>query len=150
MANDNSPGQVVISGAKPAVERAMSMAKEAGARRTIPLAVSIAAHSGLMASMQADWDAAVTEAHIGDAQVPIIGNVSAAAMRSAGELRNDIQLQMQSRVRWTETIQKAAAEGITTFVEFGTGSVLLGLIRRIVPGAAGYPLGTPGDLAALE
>ncbi len=149
VANDNSPGQVVISGAKAAVERAMSLAKEAGARRAIRLAVSIAAHSGLMESMQADWDAAVAEAHMSDAQIPVIGNVSAAPMRLADQLRQDIQRQMQSRVRWTETIQTAAAQGITTFVELGTGSVLLGLIRRIVPATGGYSLGTPDDFAAL-
>ena len=149
VANDNCPGQVVISGAKAAVERAMALAKQAGARRALPLAVSIAAHSSLMASIQNDWDAAVSAAHVGDTQVPIIGNVSAKFMRTAADLREDIQRQMQSRVRWTETIENASAQGVTTFVEMGTGTVLLGLIRRIAAGATGFPLGTPADFSAL-
>lgn len=150
VANDNCPGQVVISGAKPAIERALVLAKEAGARRAIPLAVSIAAHSDLMRTIQDDWDAAVAESRIGDSDASIVGNVSAQAMREAADLQQDIRLQMQSRVRWTETIQKLAAEGISTFVEVGSGTVLLGLIRRIEPTATTYPLGTPADLAALS
>jgi [acyl-carrier-protein] S-malonyltransferase len=116
----------------------------------IPLAVSIAAHSSPMASIQKDWDAAVSEAHVGDTQMPIIGNVSAKLMRTAADLREDIQRQMQSRVRWTETIENASWQGVTTFVEMGTGTVLLGLIRRIAAEATGLPLGTPADLSALE
>ena len=149
VANDNCPGQVVISGAKAAVERAMVLAKEAGARRAVPLAVSIAAHSSLMASIQADWDAAVSAAHVGDTQIPIIGNVSATLMLTAADLREDIQRQMQSRVHWTETIENASRGGVTTFIEMGTGTVLLGLIRRIAADATGLPLGTPADFSAL-
>jgi [acyl-carrier-protein] S-malonyltransferase len=150
VANDNCPGQVVISGSKPAVERAMALAKEAGARRAVPLAVSIAAHSGLMASLQDDWDSAVAGADIQDARIPLVGNVTAGAIRRAADLRQDIQRQMQSRVRWTESIQSASAAGIKTFVEVGTGTVLLGLIKRIAVGPAGFPLGTPSDFEAIE
>jgi len=149
VANDNCPGQVVISGAKAAVERALALAKEAGARRAIPLAVSIAAHSNLMASIQSDWDAAVGDAHVGRGEIPIVGNVSARPMREADELQQDIRLQMQSRVRWTETVQILAGEGMTSFVELGSGTVLLGLIRRTAPPAATFALGSPADLAAL-
>jgi [acyl-carrier-protein] S-malonyltransferase len=149
VANDNCPGQVVISGSKPAVERAMALAKEAGARRAVPLAVSIAAHSDLMSSIQDDWNAAVEAASIVDGKVPLIGNVSALPVQAAADLRQDIQRQMQSRVRWTESIQEASAEGIATFVELGGGTVLLGLIKRISAGAAGFPLGTPSDIEAL-
>jgi [acyl-carrier-protein] S-malonyltransferase len=150
VANDNCPGQVVISGAKAAVDRAMALAKEAGARRALPLAVSIAAHSTLMASIQSDWDAAVSDAHVGDTQIPVIGNVSAQIMRTGAELREDIQRQMQSRVRWTESIENASAQGITTFIELGTGTVLGGLIRRIASAAMALPLGTPADFSALQ
>lgn len=150
VANDNCPGQVVISGAKEAVERAISGAKEAGAKRAIPLAVSIAAHSPLMASIQEEWNAAVESSPIGDASVPIIGNVQAAAMTLANDLRADIIAQMQSRVRWTESIRKLRGQGIQTFVEVGTGTVLLGLIRRIDGSAAGSPLGNPQDFEALN
>ncbi len=150
VANDNCPGQVVISGAKAAVERALEGAKAAGAKRAIPLAVSIAAHSKLMASIQDEWNQAVNNANLEDAKAEIVGNVNASVIRSAADLRNDIQLQMQSRVRWTETIQLLIGQSINTFAEVGTGSVLLGLIRRIAPAAAGFPLGTPADFAALE
>lgn len=150
VANDNCPGQVVISGSKPAVERAMALAKEAGARRAVPLAVSIAAHSDLMASIQDDWNAAVSAADVLDGQVSLLGNVSAQPIRAAADLRQDIQSQMQSRVRWTESIQRASRDGITTFVEVGTGTVLLGLVKRIAAGATGFPLGTPSDFEAIE
>jgi [acyl-carrier-protein] S-malonyltransferase len=128
----------------------MAAAKAAGAKRAIPLAVSIAAHSGLMASIQDEWNEAVNNAMISDAKTQIIGNVTAGVIGSAGELRNDIQAQMQSRVRWTETIQWLTGQGITSFVEVGTGNVLLGLIRRISPSASGFALGNPIDFAALE
>ncbi len=150
VANDNCPGQVVISGAKAAVERAMAGAKAAGAKRAIPLAVSIAAHSKLMDSIQDEWNTAVNAAGVIDAQIQIVGNVIAKPIQSAADLCNDIQSQMQSRVRWTETIQLLMGQGITSFVEAGTGNVLLGLIRRINPSATGYPLGNPSDFAALE
>ncbi len=150
VANDNSPGQVVISGAKAAVERAMQGAKAAGAKRAIPLAVSIAAHSKLMATIQDEWNAAVDAAGVSDAQVPIIGNVAARALTASAELRQDIQSQMQSRVRWVETIQLLAGQGITSYVEVGTGDVLQGLIKRIATGSTGYSFGKSGDVNALE
>ena len=150
VANDNCPGQVVISGTKAAVERAMSGAKAAGAKRAIPLAVSIAAHSKLMDSIQEEWNQAVNDAAVSDAKIRIIGNVIAKPIQSAADLRLDIQSQMQSRVRWTETIQLLAGQGITTFVEIGTGNVLLGLIRRINSSVTGYPLGNRSDLKALD
>jgi [acyl-carrier-protein] S-malonyltransferase len=150
VANDNCPGQVVISGAKAAVERAMAGAKTAGAKRAIPLAVSIAAHSKLMDLIQNEWNEAVNAAGVKDAQIQIVGNVIAKPIQSSADLRADIQSQMQSRVRWTETIQLLVNQGITTFVEVGTGNVLTGLIRRINPSTTGYPLGNPSDFAALD
>jgi len=150
VANDNCPGQVVISGAKAAVERAMGSAKAAGAKRAIPLAVSIAAHSKLMDSIQDEWNAAVNAAGVNDAQIQIIGNVIAKPIQSAADLQKDIQSQLQSRVRWTETIQLLTNKGIATYVEVGAGNVLVGLIRRINSSAAGYSLGNPSDFAALE
>ena len=149
VANDNCPGQVVISGSKAAVERAMAGAKAAGAKRAIPLAVSIAAHSKLMASIQGEWNEAVGGAEIKDPSIEIIGNVNAGSMRIADELCTDIQSQMQSRVRWTETIQLLTKHGVTTFVEVGPGNVLLGLIRRIDPATSGFSLGNPVDFEAL-
>ena len=150
VANDNCPGQVVISGSKAAVERAMAGAKAAGAKRAIPLAVSIAAHSKLMAAIQEEWNAAVDAARITDPKIEIVGNVTAGFLRSATEIRTDIKSQMQSRVRWTETIHLLTGKGVTTFVEAGAGNVLIGLIRRISPEATGYPLGNPTDFTAIE
>ena len=150
VANDNCPGQVVISGAKAAVERAMAGAKAVGAKRAIPLAVSIAAHSKLMDSIQDEWNEAVNSAAITDAKIQIVGNVVAKPIQSAADLCNDIQSQMQSRVRWTETIQLLVSQGITAFVEVGTGNVLMGLIRRINPATTGYLLGSPSDFASLD
>lgn len=149
VANDNCPGQVVISGAKAAVERAMAGAKAAGAKRAMPLAVSIAAHSPLMASIQEDWNRAVDLTAFVDPKIPVIGNVHAAPLRTAGEARADIQAQMQSRVRWTDSVRAMADMGIKAFVEAGTGTVLGGLIKRIVSDGITYPLGIPQDFEAL-
>ncbi len=149
VANDNCPGQVVISGHKPALERAMAGAKTAGAKRALPLAVSIAAHSPLMDSIQTDWNAAVDACAIRDADTPVIGNVHAKAMRTADELRADIKAQMQSRVRWTESVQEMSGSGIQAYVEAGSGEVLLGMIKRIAESAARFPLGTPQNFEAL-
>jgi len=149
VANDNSPGQVVISGAKPALDRALELAKAAGARKAIPLAVSIAAHSPLMDSIQADWNAAVAQAGIGDARTPVVGNVQARPMTAASELRADVMAQMQSRVRWVESVHFMAAQGVSTFVEVGQGGVLAGLNKRIEADVPTLPLGNPQDFAAL-
>lgn len=150
VANDNCPGQVVISGNKSALERAMSGAKAAGAKRALPLQVSIAAHSPLMDSIQADWNAAVDACALETPTIPVVGNVHAKPMLAADELRMDIKAQMQSRVRWTESVQLMLGNGIQTYVEAGTGEVLLGLIKRIDASALRYLLGTPKDFEALE
>ena len=149
VANDNCPGQVVISGHKPALERAMAGAKTAGAKRALALAVSIAAHSPLMASIQEDWNAAVDACAVETPHIPVVGNVHAKPMLTADELRADIKAQMQSRVRWTESVQLMQMNGITTYVEAGSGEVLLGMIKRIDPASVRCPLGAPKDFVAL-
>jgi [acyl-carrier-protein] S-malonyltransferase len=149
VANDNCPGQVVISGAKPALERAIELIKAAGARRAIPLAVSIAAHSPLMAPIVADWTSAVESAPVMEAGTSVVSNVTARPMTAAVELRSDIVAQMTSRVRWTESVQAMRANGITTFLEVGSGSVLAGLIRKIDGEASVPACGTPQDFEAL-
>lgn len=150
VANDNCPGQVVISGAKAAVERAMAGAKAAGAKRALPLAVSIAAHSPLMASIQEEWNQAVDAAAMNQPKIPVIGNVHASALKTADDARADIKAQMQSRVKWTDSVKTMTGMGINTFVEAGTGSVLGGLVKRIASDAVSYPLGNPQDFSALE
>jgi [acyl-carrier-protein] S-malonyltransferase len=150
VANDNCPGQVVISGHKSALERAMAGAKAAGAKRALALAVSIAAHSPLMASIQEDWNAAVDACAMETPQIPVVGNVHARPMLTAEELRADIKAQMQSRVRWTESVQLMQNNGIGIYVEAGSGEVLLGMIKRIDPPAVRIPLGNPKDFNALQ
>lgn len=149
VANDNCPGQVVISGAKPAVERAMELAKAAGAKRALPLAVSIAAHSKLMDSIQSEWDAAVQAVTLKDASAPVWGNVAAKALNSAADLRADIMSQMQSRVRWTESVKDMVGNGLTRFVEVGSGTVLGGLVKRIDGTVTSQALGNPADFETL-
>jgi len=150
VANDNCPGQVVISGAKAAVERAMVGAKSAGAKRALPLAVSIAAHSTLMASIQQEWNDAVNSANFSGLQLPVVGNVHALPLADENAARADIISQMQSRVRWTESVQYMVSQGVNTFVEVGTGAVLGGLVKRIADGVTILPLGNPQDFAALD
>jgi [acyl-carrier-protein] S-malonyltransferase len=149
VANDNCPGQVVISGSKQAVERAMTGAKSAGAKRALPLAVSIAAHSTLMAPIQQEWNEAVAAANFSALQLIVIGNVHAQPLADESAARADIMAQMQSRVRWTESVQYMVLKGISTFVEVGNGTVLGGLVKRIADGMTILPLGNPEDFAAL-
>jgi [acyl-carrier-protein] S-malonyltransferase len=150
VANDNCPGQVVISGHKAALDRAMAGAKAAGAKRALPLQVSIAAHSPLMATIQEDWNTAVDACAMEKPQIPVVGNVDAKPMLTAEELRADIKAQMQSRVRWSESVQLMQMNGIQSYVEAGSGEVLLGMIKRIDPTSIRCPLGKPGDLVALR
>ena len=149
VANDNCPGQVVISGHKPALERAMAGAKAAGAKRALPLAVSIAAHSPLMDSIQSDWNAAVDACAMKDADIPVVGNVHAKAIITADDLRADIKAQMQSRVRWTESVKGMSGSGIQAYVEVGSGEVLIGMIKRISADSSRYSLGKSSDFEAL-
>jgi [acyl-carrier-protein] S-malonyltransferase len=149
VANDNCPGQVVISGHKPALERAIAGAKAAGAKRAMPLQVSIAAHSPLMDSIQEDWNAAVDACNMVTPRIPVVGNVYAKPILTADELRADIKAQMQSRVRWTESVQLMQRNGIQVYIEAGSGDVLLGMVKRIDPAAVRIPLGAPKDFIML-
>ncbi len=150
VASDNCPGQVVISGHRPALERAMVGAKSAGAKRALPLQVSIAAHSPLMDSIQSEWNSAVDGCSIENPSVPVIGNVHANVLLTADDLRADIKAQMQSRVRWTESVGTMQGNGIQAYVEVGSGEVLLGMIKRVDPSASRFPLGSPGDFENIN
>ncbi|MDI6694939.1 MAG: ACP S-malonyltransferase [Anaerolineales bacterium] len=149
VANDNCPGQVVISGAKPALERAIELAGQAGIRKIRPLAVSIAAHSPLMERAQADFNKAIAQAGIVDPRIPVVGNVTALPLTTAAEIRADLQAQLTSRVRWTESVQEMIARGVTTFIEIGSGTVLAGLIKRIDSGVKTISIGAPEDFEKL-
>ncbi|MDP2975025.1 MAG: ACP S-malonyltransferase [Anaerolineales bacterium] len=150
VANDNCPGQVVLSGAKPALERVLELAQAAGARRAVLLAVSIAAHSPLMASAEADFKAAVDAAPFADARLPVVSNITAQPISKVHALRADLNAQLTCRVRWTESIQFMLAQGVTTFLEIGAGSVLTSLVKRISGETTRLTLGTPEDFEKLR
>ena len=149
VANDNCPGQVVISGTASAIKRASELAISAGARRVRQLAVSIAAHSPLMASAQKDFNKAVDSSPIHSPHTPIIGNVSAAPLTESGHVRTELRAQLTSRVRWTESIRYMIDQGITIFIEPGSKSVLTGLLKRIDKSVKGISLNKPGDFEKL-
>jgi len=149
VANDNCPSQVVISGTSAALDRAILLAQQAGARRAIRLPISIASHSPLMQNAQSDFNAAVDATPMRTPKYPIIGNVTASPLDSAEAIRNDLQAQLTNRVRWTESIGFLLQQGATHFVELGSGSVLTGLIKRIDRQAVGITLGHPQDFTSL-
>jgi [acyl-carrier-protein] S-malonyltransferase len=149
VANDNCPGQVVISGNTQALERAIQIAQKAGARRAKALAVSIAAHSPLMAQAQAEFSQAVQSAGLIDPKTPLVGNVTARPLTHGDQIQDDLQAQLTSPVRWTESVQAMVAEGVTLFLELGSGSVLTGLLKRITEQATGLAIGIPADLDKL-
>ncbi len=149
VANDNCQGQVVISGHKEAVDAACLAAKAAGAKRALPLAVSIAAHSLLMDSIQKEWNSAVDSFAFVSPKIPVIGNVGASPLVSAEDIRNDLKSQMQSRVRWTESILWLKGNNICNYIETGNGAVLAGLIKRIDPDALVMPASTPDEVSAI-
>jgi [acyl-carrier-protein] S-malonyltransferase len=150
VANDNCPGQVVISGDRAALQRAIQLAKEHGARRALPLAVSIAAHSPLMKHAQDQFNQAVDQSPITNPAIPLVGNVTGLPLKTSVEIRQDLQGQLTSRVRWTETIQFMKAHGINFLIEIGSGSVLTGLLKRIDPDLHGIALGEPKDFDQLS
>jgi [acyl-carrier-protein] S-malonyltransferase len=145
VANDNCPGQVVISGSNAALDRVQPMLEQAGARRVLRLAVSIAAHSPYMSTSQDDFNKSIASTLIKDSYTPIIGNVTAKPLLDKDTIKNDLQNQLTHRVRWTESINFLISEGITEFIEIGNGSVLSGLTKRIARNVIATPLGNPED-----
>lgn len=131
VANDNCPGQIVISGDRTGIERAMALLQEAGARRVVPLAVSIAAHSPLMAPAAAELRAAIEATPVADPMIPLIGNTTAQPLTAADAIRDELVQQLTGSVRWTDSMRHALAADVTTFVEIGPGDVLSGLVRRV-------------------
>jgi [acyl-carrier-protein] S-malonyltransferase len=149
VANDNAPGQIVISGARRALDLAMDLARERGARRVVPLAVSGAFHSPVMAPATAGLAEAVEAAPIRDAAIPIIANITARPLTAAADVRAELARQIASPVQWTRSIEYLVGQGVTTFVEVGAGQVLAGLIKRIAKGATTLALGSASDLAPV-
>jgi [acyl-carrier-protein] S-malonyltransferase len=131
VANDNCPGQVVISGDKVGMEAAMAALSAAGAKRVMPLAVSIAAHSPLMQPAAEELRAAIAATPIAPPVVPIIGNTTAQPLSTVVAIQDELTAQLTGSVRWTTSMQHVLAAGVKTFVELGPGDVLAGLIKRI-------------------
>lgn len=149
VANDNAPGQIVISGARHALDLAMNLARERGAKRVVPLAVSGAFHSPVMAPASHGLATAVDAAPLREAQVPLVANITAQPITLAGDMRSELAQQIAAPVQWTRSVEYLAAQGVTTFVEFGAGQVLAGLIKRIAKGVAILSVGTAADIAPV-
>jgi [acyl-carrier-protein] S-malonyltransferase len=149
VANDNAPGQVVISGALNALELAMEMARERGAKRVLPLSVSGAFHSPVMIPAAHGLARAVAAAPITDAGMPLIANRNALPITSAADLRSELAEQVDSPVQWTETIEYLVSQGVEAFVEIGAGQVLSGLIKRIARGVTVISIATAADIAPV-
>ena len=149
VANDNCPGQVVISGALPALEKAMELAKARGAKRALRLQVSIAAHSALMAPEVPGYAEAVAATPIRAPHVTVVSNITAAPLADGDAIRVELPAQLTSPVRWTESVRYLLGRGVTTFVELGSKDVLTGLLKRIDATAVGVAVGTPEAVRAL-
>lgn len=147
VANDNAPGQIVISGEQRALDRAMELARERGAKRVIPLAVSGAFHSPVLTPAAEGLAPAVAAAPIRDAAIPLVANISASAITSTADLKAELARQIAAPVQWTQSMEYMAAQGVTTFVEIGPGQVLTGLIKRIVKGATLVNVGSVAEIA---
>ena len=147
-ANDNDPGQVVISGHKAAVERAAVLAKEAGAKRALMLPVSAPFHCSLMqpaAEVMAD---ALSHVEISAPKVPVVANVSAADVHAPMVIRNLLVDQVTGSVRWRESVMFMAAHGVDEMVEIGAGKALIGMVRRIDRGITTSNIAAPADITA--
>ena len=131
IANDNCPGQLVISGDRTGMEAAMQALAAAGARKVVPLAVSIAAHSQLMQPAADALRSAIDATPLVDPAVPVVGNTTAQPLSSADSIRAELAAQLTGNVRWTDSIQAMVKAGVTTFVELGAGDVLTSLVKRI-------------------
>ncbi len=143
VANRNSPGQVVVSGERPAVEAALAIAKELGAKRAIELPVSVAAHSPLMAEAAEGMRAVLATVDFRDPAAPLVANRDARPLTTAEAARGELVEHLTAGVDWVRAVETMAAAGVTTFIEIGPGRVLTGLIRRIAPEAEAIATDAP-------
>ncbi len=146
VANDNGGGQVVVSGTTAAVHRAIEIAKEQGARRSVLLPVSAPFHCALMKPAALAMEAALSQATIKRPCVPLISNVLAEPVTEPAEIRKLLVAQVTGTVRWRESVAFMAEKGISVFVECGAGKVLSGLVKRIAGAARGVSIGVPADI----
>ncbi len=149
VANDNCPGQVVISGTAEALERAMALAWEADPINVVRLDVRLAGHSPLMRSVADEFSIFIHEAGLSDARLPLVGNVNAEPLASADSIRDELKEQLTSPVRWADSMRFMIARDIDTFIEFGSGDALRGMLRRFDPGLVGIGLSTARDFERL-
>jgi [acyl-carrier-protein] S-malonyltransferase len=149
-ANDNGGGQVVVSGNKAAVERAVEIAKGKGAKRAMLLPVSAPFHCALMQPAAEVMAEALDKVPVKVPVVPVVSNVKASALTDPAEIVKALIAQVTGTVRWRESVAYMAAQGVGTFYEIGAGKVLSGLVRRIADGATGTAIGTPDDVAAFK
>ena len=151
VANDNATGQVVLSGAKGAIDRATIIAKEKGAKRALPLPVSAPFHCALMAPAAEAMAEALAKVTINQPVVPVVANVLASPVDNPEAIRTHLVEQVTGMVRWSESVAWLASNGVDCLFEIGTGKVLSGLAKRIVKGIDTVNVGEPGDIdAALE
>ncbi|MEL7526892.1 MAG: ACP S-malonyltransferase [Pseudomonadota bacterium] len=148
-ANDNAPGQVVVSGHLAAVERAVEIAKAKGARRAVMLPVSAPFHCSLMAPAADAMSGALANAEITSPAVPLVANVLAEPITDPADIRARLVEQVTGTVRWRESVLWLAGQGVDTFVELGTGKVLTGMVRRISKESTGSAVNTPEEIDAL-
>jgi len=148
-ANDNGGGQVVLSGAKAAIDRAIEIAKAHGAKRAIPLPVSAPFHCAMMQPAADAMAQALAAVGMKAPVVPVVANVLARPISDPAEIARSLVAQVTGTVRWRESVAAMAAAGVMTFYEIGAGKVLSGLVKRIADGAAASAIGTPEDVAAF-
>ena len=152
VANRNSPGQVVVSGERVAIDAAVAAAKGLGARRAVVLPVSVAAHSPLMAEAAVGMREALASVAFSDPSAPLLANADAHLLTTGTACRNELVEHLTTGVDWIRSVETMTAAGVTTFIEVGPGRVLTGLVKRIAPAAAAIPLDeadSPGRLADL-
>ncbi|BFU95470.1 MAG: malonyl-CoA-[acyl-carrier-protein] transacylase [Nitrospira sp.] len=147
-ANFNSPGQVVIAGARAAVERAIEIAKAKGCKKAIPLPVSVPVHTPLMQPAADRLARDLAAVSWSDLRVPLITNAEVKALKRAAEIAPSLVRQLPSSVLWEDSVRAMAAMGVTTFVEVGPGTVLTGLVKRIVPDVVTMNVNDPKSLEA--
>jgi [acyl-carrier-protein] S-malonyltransferase len=150
IANDNGGGQVVASGSKAAVDKAMEIAKTKGARRSVLLPVSAPFHCALMKPAAAVMADALASVDIATPKVPVVANVTAAPVTDPAEIRKLLVAQVTGTVRWRESVQYMAAHGVTLFIELGASKVLTGLLKRIVETATGTGVAVPAEVDAYK
>jgi [acyl-carrier-protein] S-malonyltransferase len=148
-ANDNGGGQVVISGHKGAVERAVELSRQRGIKRAMLLPVSAPFHCALMAPAAEAMEEALATAVLQAPMVPVVANISAAKATDPDAIRKLLVDQVTGMVRWRESVLAMGAMGVTSFVELGAGRVLSGLVRRILPDAETISIGTPAEIEAF-